>query len=395
MDRSLARRVDDLGIAACVLYVLGYVLFPLSTVSYVNAALRAAQPMTLVTGLAMSACVIVIMLKIHRMRSGVACMVAALIAVLALSAILTKDVRLLEGALLIIAATGIDKQRLVKWVAVALAAGIAVVVLASLCGQAWNKDVVPNDYLVFSYGFGHPNTLGAMLACLAAAILYVGWSHRAWVLSVAMAMLLALFSKTMLSSNTAAVLIFAYGAASVLGHLLGERLAVLLTKRARVLIACGIALVVMVGMLYLMVAYDNNNPVHVAINDLLHSRPYYGAEYYRAHGGFTILGRPYLSVTTYHQGTPFQSLDSGVMYMGGVYGLLPLLCGFVMFAYLVAHLPEDGRSFFVWAMIVLGILNLLTESTPLFVYANVTLLLLSDGLASSGRGVFRASPRLA
>lgn len=94
------------------------------------------------------------------MRSKMVCWTAALIAVLVISAVRTGDVRLLENVLLIIAVTDIDKQRLFKWIATALAASIAVVVLASLCGWIWNKDVIPNGYLVFAYGFAHPNTFG-------------------------------------------------------------------------------------------------------------------------------------------------------------------------------------------------------------------------------------------
>lgn len=52
----------------------------------------------------------------------------------------------------------------------------------------------------------------------------------------------------------------------------------------------------------------------------------------------------------------FESLDSGIRYMGGVFGLLPLLCCFAMFAYLVVHLPENERSLFVWVSIVMDTL---------------------------------------
>ena len=61
----------------------------------------------------------------------------------------------------------------------------------------------------------------------------------------------------------------------------------------------------------------------------------------------------------------FESLDSGIMYMGSVFGLLPLLCCFAMFACLVVHLPENERSFFVWASIVMGTLTLMVEGYPL------------------------------
>ena len=185
------------------------------------------------------------------------CWTAALIAVLVISAVRTGDVRLLESVLLIIAVTDIDKQRLFKLIATALAASIAVVVLASLCGWIWNKDVIPNGYLVFAWGL-------------------VSWNHRAWPLSVAVAVLLALFSKIMLSSNTAMAIMLAYCLASVLGHLFTGQLSPLFTKRVRVLTACLLALLVTVGMLYLMAAYDGGNPVHEALNDLLHSRPFLG-----------------------------------------------------------------------------------------------------------------------
>ena len=280
--------------------------------------------MLVVSGLTISLCIVVLAYKSLHMRSKMVCWTAALIAVLVISAVRTGDVRLLESVLLIIAVTDIDKQRLFKLIATALAASIAVVVLASLCGWIWNKDVIPNDYLVFAWGLHIRIRLGGLLTCLVVLTLYVSWNHRAWPLSVAVTVLLALFSKIMLSSNTAMAIMLAYCLASVLGHLFTGQLSPLFTKRVRVLTACLLALLVTVGMLYLMAAYDGGNPVHEALNDLLHSRLFWG-KYYRTNGGFTILGRPYLSVSSYHQGTMFESLDSGIMYMGGVFGLLPLL----------------------------------------------------------------------
>lgn len=53
----------------------------------------------------------------------------------------------------------------------------------------------------------------------------------------------------------------------------------------------------------------------------------------------------------------FESLDSGIMYMGCVFDLLPLLCCFAIFAYLVVHLPENEPSLFVWVSIVMGTLT--------------------------------------
>ena len=119
------------------------------------------------------------------MRSKMVCWTAALIAVLVISAVRTGDVRLLENVLLIIAVTDIDKQRLFKLIATALAASIAVVVLASLCGWIWNKDVIPNGYLVFAWGLHIRIRLGGLLTCLVVLTLYVSWNHRAWPLSVA------------------------------------------------------------------------------------------------------------------------------------------------------------------------------------------------------------------
>ena len=78
----------------------------------------------------------------------------------------------------------------------------------------------------------------------------------------------------MLSSNTAMAIMLAYCLASVLGHLFTGQLSLLFTNRVRVLTACLFALLVTVGMLYLMAAYDGGNPVHGALNGLLHSRPF-------------------------------------------------------------------------------------------------------------------------
>lgn len=156
-----------------------------STVLVWHDALRLAQPMLVVSGLTISLCIVVLASKSLHMRSKMVCWTAALIAVLVISAVRTGDVRLLESVLLIIAVMDIDKQRLFKWIATALAASIAVVVLASLCGWIWNKDVIPNGYLVFAYGFAHPNTFGGLLTCLVVLTLHVSWNHRAWPLSVA------------------------------------------------------------------------------------------------------------------------------------------------------------------------------------------------------------------
>ena len=394
MKHSFTKYVNGLGVVACALYIFSHVLFTQSTLLTTFDAIRLAEPIIVVEGLTISMCFIVLATKIYRMRLGVVCAIATLIAVLVVSAVRAKDFRLFESVLLIITVANIDSQKLIKWVAMALAAGITVVVLASLCGMIWNKDVLPNEYLVFGYGFGHPNTFGALLTCLVVAVLYIGWNHRFWVLPIVMAMLLAIFCKIMLSSNTAAMLILSYCIASALGHLFNEKLTLLFTKRVRVLLTCTLAIFVVASMLYLMAAYDNTNPVHKTLNDILHFRPYFGMEYYRTNGGFTILGRPYLSISAYHQGTTFESLDSGVMYMGGVYGLLPLLCCCGLLAYLVAHLPENRRSFFVWALIMMGIFNLLTEGYPLFVYTNISLLLLSDGLAFRSEFVPRECVRL-
>ena len=152
MNHLLAKRVDDLGIVACVLYIVSRVLLSHRTVLVWHDALRLAQPMLVVSGLTISLCIVELAYKSLHMRSKMVCWTAALIAVLVISAVRTGDVRLLESVLLIIAVTDIDKQRLFKLIATALAASIAVVVLASLCGWIWNKDVIPNGYLVFAWG---------------------------------------------------------------------------------------------------------------------------------------------------------------------------------------------------------------------------------------------------
>lgn len=49
MNHLLAKRVDDLGIVACVLYIVSRVLLSQSTVLVWHDALRLAQPMLVVS----------------------------------------------------------------------------------------------------------------------------------------------------------------------------------------------------------------------------------------------------------------------------------------------------------------------------------------------------------
>lgn len=322
-------------------------------------------------------CLLILARRSTRLNILFLCLSCFGMAALVVSAIFALDSFVLIDFLVVAAVSFVHPRKLCKTYLLAVSFAIAAVMFLSLVGYTPMVDVIPNGRLVFGYGFIHPNVLGGLFLSVVCAQTYYCWESKWWGLAPVEAVLFAAFAKAVLSSNASAILILFVGAIGVIGHFWNQSLwhGVRL-GRASTTALIAVPLVLMLGMLVLVANYKGLDGVAAFADGITHYRPRFASNYYEANGGFTLFGRPFVSVPAHHNGGAFSAVDSAYAYFSLVFGIFPLIvCGASYVACIIRAKRGVVHPFLLVAILLFAVFALV-EGLPMHLYSNVTLLLL-------------------
>lgn len=273
----------------------------------------------------------------------------------------------------------------------ALLASLSVIVVMDalrLSSSAWAK---PNWYWAYSYGFGHPNTMGALLYNTLSTMTLAIDRKRFRLPLLICCVATMCFTFFALSCRTAAVLELILTLAIIIEGIRPDWMARMETSR--VLPALVVLGTVALAMLMLAGAafYSEDNVLFSLVDRLTNLRVSHGKSAYDYVGGFTLLSHAVVlpnqtqSLTT---GVEWILVDSSYIHYGLFVGLIPGLCLLLMFiraACAKRGARDAGNSAMLWVLLGLGALYGVTEKFPIYITRSCALLILAWGLLPKAR----------
>ncbi|HAM16882.1 MAG TPA: hypothetical protein DCP91_13730, partial [Eggerthellaceae bacterium] len=320
------------------------------------------------------------------LSSGQIALFVITLTLLVFSSAYTNDYLLVHTCVIMVAVGGIRLRRLCDVYSLALLAMISVVLVLSTLGIIYNKDVIPNSRLVFSYGLGHPNGIGSLLFACCAALAYSCWYRRTWWVSLAVSAISSVFSYVFLSSHAAAAVLAALAIAVVVGHAMRRRGADLVPGKVFFATLTVLPFLMLLAMIVSTAFYSADNPVFALFNKLLHERPHFAHQYYSSHGGFTLFGAKYASVSNYHTGLPFTSVDCGYSRLALCVGAFAFVAMAATYVVAVRKLSRDNPHFLVMVILLLCSAYLMVETAQLYLASGVMAIFVSQAFCVTGDG---------
>lgn len=364
-------------IASLVAYVLTHVLFRFGGVAELLRGVPSLDPRAVGEGVALACALVSLALRKSRMPALAFGLVVVALALLFYSAFQTGINYLVQGYIILMALAHEELGRLLRAYLLALLPSFVIVVLLALAGAIPNLDSIPNSRLVFSFGFDHPNTCAALLFNAVGASVCVLWDRRGWVFSLALALAAALFSYWTLSANAATVLNLLLAVACLAGHVWPAVREGIVPRRVwRISLVAAPALL-LAAMLLCCALYDQKNPLVSLMDGLTHYRPRYAHGYFVRNGGFTMLGRKYVTTSFHHTGLPFQNVDSGYCFLPLVHGIAATVALAVTYVLAVLRAPRRERHLSLWSVLLLGMVFLVVESFGLNLVSCFPLIIMS------------------
>ena len=366
---------------ALIIFVVGELLFRYSTLNSSHPLFASFKFIDLFDCASMCLAAIAIITRPQKMSAGQAVLAGIGIAVLLVSAILVEDYRILCSYALLIAISNQDLKRICGLYGYTILLVVAIVVVLSTIGALLNKDVIPNSRLVFTYGFGHPNTTGSLLMAGALPLAYYFWNRRLWWVPSIIALICSVFSYLLLSSHACFAILLAMAILFVIGHEPHIRQFGPLPTRVFFPVLLITPMMLMTIMLLLTVCYDANNPLFVLINKLIHGRPAFAHNYYVDNGGFTVFGARFASKSSYHSGLPFASVDCGYSRLALVTGLLPMCVLLVTYIAAIRKLSKESPHFLIFFAFMLASLHMVVEGVQVYIVTGFAILFVSAAFA--------------
>lgn len=376
-----AKLSSTLAIAALVVYVVSNILFLRSSALDTYPNFIPYNPLALCNATSMALAVVSIVTKPRSLSNAQVALAAVAMLAFLIAGERLAGFEIAQACLLFLAIAGIDFSQIGKAYYRAVLAIVVLVVVLTISGILYNKDFIPNNRLVFSFGFVHPNTLGGLLFAALSAMIFACWKEKSWVLSIALAIITAVFCYCVLSSHASAAILGLLALCGIVGHtpFLQRRFAI--SRCAFIAILIIVPAVLLVTMLACMVFYDASNPVVSALNKLTHGRLLYGHQYYANHNGFAIFGKPFVNPSQYHNGLPFESVDSGYYFIPIVYGLFSQLSLIAIYVVAVIKLSRHENRFAIMSLLLIASLYMLIESYAAFPFTSFVVLFLAEAFA--------------
>ena len=367
-------------VAALVIYLFTQLFFRFGYMASLVQAFVGVDFLTMGECAALSLALCTIVLRQYYFSTARFALSCLSLAVIICSAMLTGLHQLVHAFIFLLAFSGEDRNRLCRAYFLVTVAALVILVALSLCGLITNRDIIPNDRLVFSYGFVHPNACAAVIINALCAAAYILWERRDWAIVVVLALMSAAFSYWALSARAGTVLCLALAIACLVGHLKKPVPTVRNSKKIFIFVLVGIPSVLLVAMLLSCVFFDATNPLFALLNKLTNARPHFAHSYFVRNGGFTIFGRPYVTTNYYHSGLPFQNLDSGYCYLPLVYGVATMAILFSAYVAIVVKGEWGRRRFIAGVLILLSAAYMTVESFGLNLATCFPMLLLMTAL---------------
>jgi len=376
---------ESLAICALSFYLITEMVFYCDTLLTTYPNLAACRPREICEAASMAMAISAIALRPRVVSRGMLLLIAVSAPVVLAASIETGDYRLAHGYVFLVAVAGISPARIGRVYYSCVLPIVILVVLLSIVGLLYNKDVIPNSRIVFSFGFGHPNALGAILFSTMSAMVYACWRERSWGVSVVATLTCAGFCYLCLSSHASAVALLLLAVAALVGHTRILSSHYYLPRRLFQVVMVAVPAILLALMLVGLVFFDADNPFFARMNSLLHGRLYYSNMYYLDHDGLSVFGRQFIYAGSYHNGLPFGNVDSGYCYLALVYGLAALCAVAVVYIAAVQKLSFSRPTFPVLAIVLISAMYLLLESYALYPMTSFASLLIAEAFASDGK----------
>ena len=372
-----------LSTASVVIYIVSKVLFGSTTLANSYPWLATSGLPALLECVALALACIGLIVRCSKLSFAQVLICCLAVSLSSISAVNTGDYLLLQDFIIIAAIPWDNIERLLKIYGLIVLSIIIATMIFAVFGCLYNKDVIPNERLVYAFGFSHPNTLGGILFSVTSALSLAYWKSKYWWIPNVLALLSAIFSFVALSSRTAAILCVLFSVLSILLHKLPMN-NMSTTRRIMRVVIIAIPVALLFLMSFCSIWYDSSNPFFAFMDRITSYRPYYSHEYYTNVGSISLFGRPIEIPPHYHNGVPFQSLDSGYSYMIFVYGLGALVALLITYLYAVPMIVKSEYCLGFSLLIVMSSIYFLIERFPLYIAMSPAILLLSYAFEPRG-----------
>ena len=367
---------DVVSMALLVFYISSHLIFKLSVLPESVPFLRECQWLGFCENLTGVLSLVIVLGRRTVFCKGQLLLILVSASALILSYAITADGSILSGYLVVIAVSRIDIKKIMDIYAVTASICLTIIIILSVVGFIYNKDTIPKDSIVFSYGFSHPNRLAGLLVSLSIA-LTVSFHEKKWLLSILINGLLAVFIFFVLRSYTATGVSILVLIDNTICHTQFTGRLTLLNKGAYATLTVLLPLVLVLLMLYCTVAYDENNIILKQFNSIVHARPRYANDYYLSNGGLSLFGKHQVYTDSYKTGIMFQTVDCSYCYFALITGLIPLITLGINYLVAVKHLFRCRNRLLFASLFAMSAIYGVMELYPMYVCTNATLLLIS------------------
>ncbi len=364
----------NISLSALAIYTFSQILFNGGTITRITNSLHWDSINHVILCSLTCLAILATMIQNKSFRSAVT--LACIASVLIISGCRTLDYRVIISLLMIYAVHVLDLKELMRVYAIASLAALIISMILSIVGFSANVDAIPNGRIVFSYGFGHPNNTGAILFSSMVSLAYCIRGNVGSICVSGLSLAVSGFCFIALSSRTPAVLCLMLSIYCIIRLALKSHKLRMRIEKVYMLILLGIPIIISAGMMATVSHYEELIPASQWMNILTNGRPYHGNHYYQDLGGFTVFGRQLVTSYNAHNGATFWGIDSAFCHLFLVYGVLATLVLWIIYVGAVCYFNQNGMPMTVFVIILFGILYMMTEQFPLYLYSNSGLLLL-------------------
>ena len=198
---------------------------------------------------------------------------AAIALALMISALFAGDIILIKGFIIVLASTQLENTEVIKNYLTVIT--IFTLAIVGLCLTNMIEDVTEFRYVTGtlrrSFGFSHPNRFGYIIILYSLAIMYLHYK-RYKIYDLAINLILIIFVLKILNNRTAAIMLVLITIFELYFKLFKKVDNAWMKKVAKIAI-----FIAPVFSLWITIAYNQANPIHIALNELITGRLYLSA----------------------------------------------------------------------------------------------------------------------
>ena len=373
---SAVSLLDLISIAAVVIYVVSQILFQHTSLLQSYPWLTACSLPVLFECIAVALACVALAVRCPKLQITQVIIIFLSITLLGISAYNTNDSRLLHSFIIIASISWSKIADVLKVYGFAVLIIVIVCMILSISGILYNKDVIPNERLVYSFGFLHPNAVASFLFSATSALSLAYWDRKNWWIPEVLLLICALFSYGVASSHAAGILNASFSLLAIVFHRLPCNNNNVM-KKAMLIFLVTVPLALTALMYACIVWYEETNSFFILMDRVTHFRPLFAHRYYLSVETISLFGKPYEVLPNYHTGIAFQNVDSGYCFLILVYGLGSLVTLVITYLYAIPKIVESKGALGYVLLIVMCSLYMIIENFPLYIALSPALLILS------------------